>query len=422
MKKADEVLFLENLIILEYQYSSVVESISDHDLLCHKILEYKLPNAMTVDEMAKCYVNDVSFVFLNNYDKLMYLFSKCIPKLLQEYRYDLLQMVVEKEKNNMKKEDSFAFKNLKGINRILMKFGNNCGVKTIEYESMSINKVKRLAILYFNYIDPSFRLTNIFLEGIKKGEICLWDVYDDEVSDQVLANCSIDTIFSFETSLMNNNLFLNAPCEGNMLDLYCLVHEFFHYLTFLDREVNVISSCESFFTEVASVFHEKYLGQFLKMIAYPSETIDSILDFRENANNRSKPLICSLYSLMELENIDNNVMRQLDVMKYMDFYKIDNYDDASDFLLCNLVISDGAFFSGYRYMIADYIANSLLNKINNGNKHIVMKVLAMTSILKNELNPMNIIDFLECRDLFEDFSDDECLINKNNCLSKVKKD
>ncbi len=304
-----EILFLESLLILNNEYYSIQDSIIDKEKLCFKMLHSPLCGSLKILDYAKHYVKNKAFLDLSNYDKIMYLFQKVIDELLEKYRYDLLKKLVEREKENYQKQDSFAFLNHSGVKRILRTFKDAPSKVKKEYESLKIKKVINITILYLNAIDPTLKLQNIFLEALKNQSICLWDIYGSIVPSKILQYLAINEVFCWKT-VSQETVFLNGPCEGNILDVYSLIHEFFHYVTFWAEENTKMSSCESFFTEVASIFHEKKLREFLKMIQYPSKDIDAISIFRKEGNNNCLPLLNSLYQLMELKNFNEEHLKQ----------------------------------------------------------------------------------------------------------------
>ncbi len=70
----------------------------------------------------------------------------------------------------------------------------------------------------------------------------------------------------------------------------------------------------------------------------------------------------------------------------------------------NLVTNNGNFYTSYRYFIASYIVKNLIEKINNGQTYLLNKINNLAFLLgKTTIEPLYIIDFLECHELFYDF-------------------
>lgn len=408
INKSNNIDFLECIILIGIRYEGLHESYEDKEKFCEMLLSSKLDNSFSIASYAELFLetisckNSVFFKQKKASEQLNYIFQYLLPYLLGLYRYDLLRKIIHLEKDYLQKE-IFLNQNTLGVQRIIRyELSKDVSRSSCDIEFVDITTSISLVADYLDYVDDRGQYKKIFFDEIQRGNICIWDVYGNDIPKNVLQKLEIDDIFSFLT--LRDQLFLNAPCKENLLDAYSIVHEFIHFLSVKEKKYYTDSGVsESFFKEVCSVFHEKYFREFLLKKRYFNKDIDVILSFRNEANKTQGPVLLSLLTLICKRDWNIDVLLHLPLEPKQNGIVLDA-NGVCDFLLDVFMTSYGNYLDSYSYFVASYIGDILVSKIRDGKTYLLKRIQNVVSMLGvSSMDPMYFFDYLECRDAFYDF-------------------
>lgn len=361
------------------------------------------------------------------------IYKKTKDKLNEALRYDLLNYNIEQELNKILEYNPFAYQNLEKIIlcsiKSASKYNSYQGKNNI---SFPIGKTINITKEYLKEIDKSYCLYNLFQQKLLDGSILLWEINNknEELKmRQLHRELALDTK-SWKVFYEDNKIYINAPYDNTILDIYRLVHEFIHLCIYNNKE-NILEATDTeiFFEEFPSIYYENVLKNYLIRMGFPENIAEIAIKERENT------YINYVYSLIALSNLikvkqhhaitqsDLNIMYNINILKdeikklnktekeqyYQEMKKcginLENAEETAN-NICDSINSTTISYEYTKYKTINYIIATLLtehiNKKIDNNDTLKDKILFITKTLgTTEQEPEEVLEFLECADLFD---------------------
>lgn len=316
---------------------------------------------------------------ISNYEDIRILFAYARRKSRYELLSEYIKTTIAKVLYNGDYADLFTFNNVdqlfgdifdevrmyeeqfSGINGQLSKISKG---KTIEI-------VKKILVS----IDPSLEWLNIYSNMIKKNRI----IYINELSDN--ERKKLRNKYGLNEIRLSDNSFIATKEDGNYLlldykgnikDVINTLHEFIHYVMFLNGNFDI----SFMFEEFLSIFYELYAIDYLMNLGYSK--MEGLLIFKERIMNAisvdKESFILRKCALFQLNN------KLIDREMFIEFIKeaINNFniiilindeeviigsknaleyaDTLCDILLEKLIMNPDIFEKVGRYVIGTYLA------------------------------------------------------------------
>lgn len=186
-----------------------------------------------------------------------------------------------------------------------------------------------------------------------------------------------------------------VPWTNTLQDIYSLVHEFFHYIE--ESNSNIYQS-DNPICEIAPIFFELLLLDFLKEKGYPEEEVEKLRQNREiDTLNDSQNLLSYMQFLETINSSrpvtprkEEEVIREYDAMEDLSEDIKDQIIEATCDEQCESLIDDPFYIIDImKYTLAYYYANIALEKEQSG----VSMIPSMITLAKDveKLPPREIL-------------------------------
>ena len=330
-----------------------------------------------------------------------------ISKWLQNVsRWDTYNYLLKLLSNILRQIDDNT---LKQLNYLINNWVDDVAIRAMEYVTNNEDKqeYQKISMEEFDKL--------ILVDEKSESSMCYQD--DDGVFKILLENC--DDLRGF--------------CH--------FVHEFIHYVS---RQNGLLVSNMSI-TEFPSIFFETLCAEFLEEKGYSSEIVDQILNSRGYNNfmiyismrtlfaDLMRYLNCGVVSrddkialyqkyINSLNEVKKNFLEKLidsgEKVEDLDFLgevkrDIETMVDEDCDSMTVAFVKDGLLvINGYQYLIATYLANNVLEKLNNDDT-IISKMVDVTNNLGN-VSIKNIIELFNIENILEEPSIKKLVKNKND--------
>ena len=356
-----------------------------------------------------------------------------ISKWLQNVsRWDTYNYLLKLLSNILRQIDDDT---LKQLNHLINNWVDDVAIRAIEYvtnnddkqeyQKISMEEFDSLFYEFLNYIQAPGEWL-IAYNNLKENKLILVD----EKSESSMCYQDDDGVFKI---LLENCDDLRGFCD--------FVHEFIHYVS---RQNGLLVSNMSI-TEFPSIFFETLCAEFLKEKGYSSEIVDQILNSRGYNNfmifismrtlfaDLMRYLNCGVVSrddkialyqeyINSLNEVKKNFLEKLidsgekvEDLDFLEEVKRDietMVDEDCDSMIVAFVKDGLLVINGYQYLIATYLANNVLEKLNNDDT-IISKMVDVTNNLGN-VSIKNIIELFNIKNILEEPSIKKLVKNKND--------
>lgn len=360
-------------------------------------------------------------------------YKKTKDKLNNVLRYNLLNYNVEKELEQLKKYNPFAYQNFQEI--IILAISDILEYKDSKEEDIipfPIEKTLNIIKAYLKEIDKSNKLYNLFQEKIVDGSILLWKKGNENEELKIIQSHKeliLDTK-SWKVFNEEEKLYINAPYDNTILDIYRLIHEFIHLYIYSNKEnILEVTETETFFEEFPPIYYETMLKNYLIKIGFPDNIAEIAIKEREKSYINDIHSLITLKSLIKIK--EQRLITQSDLESFYNISalkeKTRNFNEAEtkkyyqemekcginlnsveetannicDHINTNIISYEYTEHKRINYVIAKLLTEEI-NKKSTNNSDLKNKVLYITSILgTTEKEPNEILEFLECENLFK---------------------
>lgn len=325
--------------------------------------------------------------------------------LKDNYRYPLLNDLIENEIIKIAcfsndKKDAFVFDNLEALLEIIIKEVKDNLLSEINYDFSKVNKGKNLTEEEFNQlltkflrvIDPSFEWLNIYNEALENNQIHFVK------ADDLLEKKRLFKIFNLDefarkiedltwnfTIASGNNLNIIVERNFNIKDFWAFIHEFIH---FIEYKKNASKAKSLSLEEFSATTYEKLALAFLGDEGYDTEEIEKMLHLRNYNTYRAGIDIIPIFSFMnkmlqsgqitkeeEIENakkvinlnnkLDQDIKEKLKEKEPHYFSAVKYSNHICDETITSLIMNTGRVRKEYPYIIGNYLAKLMVEKINS---------------------------------------------------------
>lgn len=367
-------------------------------------------------------------------DEQIEIYMKNKKILNDELRYELLNYNIEQEMERLKEYNPYAYKNLYMIVRLAIKCALNYQDYTIEeipyiHIEETINIIKG----FLKKIDKSNSLYHLFEEKLRDESILLWNIFDENEELRIVKEHKPLIIDTKEWKTFNegDKLYLNAPYESTILDIFHLLHEFIHLYMYNSKEnILEVSETETFFEEFPPIYYENKLSQYLEELGFPKEiatialkerdasylndvnsliTLSNLIRIKEHERSITQDDLGKMYNLHALREKMNSLTEE-EIKQYKtELAKcgiiLDSEEETAkytcDILNTNIISFEYSEHKRINYVVAKILTEHIIEKTKTDNS-LPDKVLYITKKLSTtELEPHEIIAFLSCDDLFD---------------------
>ena len=154
----------------------------------------------------------------------------------EKYRYELLKINVKNYFEDNPEMCNFSLINFEKIIEETLKVIDGYDEIFLDYYQYYFSLEKTISLIesFFNEVDTSKRLSNIFKEFLNDENVFIWDKNDEEKynllrKSKLPKSCPYCDFYDGFVSRINNEIFVNVYCRNNLLDSYNIIHEFIHY-------------------------------------------------------------------------------------------------------------------------------------------------------------------------------------------------
>lgn len=446
-----ELELLSNLIDINISLDNILTS-DDSDIqeTNFELIYYLLSNSNIYPAFINILNCQEYKIFMNGTtSEKLDIYKKIKEDLNSSLRYELLNYNIEQELEQLKKYNPFAYQNLSKI--ILLSIAYVLEYNQVEEKSdipFPIEKTISVVKLYLTEIDKSNHLCELFEQKLTDGNILLWPA-SDEREELRMVKSHKELIFDTKGWKVFNEkdtLYLNAPYDGTILDIYRLIHEFIHLYIYSKKDnILEVTSTEVFFEEFPPIYYETMLKDFLIKIGFSKNIASAAIKERECAFindvnslitlgnlikiKEKRPItkndLISMYNLEALKDRVKNLSNEEAKKYYQEMLKcgIDlnskeqTAKNICDNLNANIITFKYTEHKCINYIIAKLLTEHLNTKTPN-NQQLQEKILYVTGILgTTENEPDKVLEILECDDLFDNLPSFVAPSEKNNIKS-----
>ena len=228
----------------------------------------------------------------------------------------------------------------------------------------------------------------------------------------------VSSTFSF-----NGQLFVNVLLDGNLEDVFSIVHEFFHKYAFNGE--NYLDNCEMFlyelepFSELSSIYFESHLISFLKQKGFSEKEVLASHRYRRLNNfelyahntrfvelikksiiRREKivleDFVCDYSSIIEWIENNYDVMNQeqvqlLSIYQDLNSKKLENAKLGCDNFIKSVMFYSDDYYKSYSYIFDSIIAEYLLQK---SDKSVTWMLNFVKDMFYLDMDPYDILSMM----------------------------
>lgn len=321
----------------------------------------------------------------------------------------------------------FLINNLDGFRKIidnsslssLLSYVDTLNIDENEIPTLTQQELVDIVVEFLSYIDSTDNLKNTFLQYYNNGRILLWDVNSNEVPQHIKGIFGISGIRTWFVSFNGDTQekFINAPCRGNLIDAFCLIHELFHCIY---GSTNVYSSI---FCEFPSIFMEEVFKEFLLMKGLKNEVILGCMKFREENNTSvikelSEDILFLSKKLVNITLTKNDLCEKFDIEETMQYFSkmdqklcdefqllLEQANNDADLNAINkfefklMYLKASYFFDSFKYFVAKDLAIKML-ECNNINDSIKKLLSLQSTFINSNMSEHYYFSYLEIWDYY----------------------
>ena len=331
-------------------------------------------------------------------------------------RWDTYNYLLNITSNFLKTDDDEFFKRMNYIISLwfesIIEHNKNNNTSRKEYQKISDKEFDALFYEFLSYINAPDEWIRIY-NNLKAEKLIMLE--KENVSEHDNSMCFQDSDGIFKILISN----------GDNLRGFCnFVHEFIHYVS----RQNGLSIEKTSISEFPSIFFEKIAAEFLEEKGYSCETVNQILNDRDNSNySLSTSILLPLFSDLtryinhgkiskkdkmvfyqnQIDSINRARRKMLEILtnageeikdpSAFEQVEVDiekGVDDECDSLIDAFIKEGLLVISGYQYLLDSYLVEQVLSKRNN-NKTIMSRMIDVT----NNLGTISIKDILTLFDI-----------------------
>ena len=336
----------------------------------------------------------------------------------EKYRYELLKINVKNYFEDNPEMCNFSLINFEKIIEETLKVIDGYDEIFLDYYQYYFSLEKTISLIesFFNEVDTSKRLSNIFKEFLNDENVFIWDKNDEEKynllrKSKLAKSCPYCDFYDGFVSRINNEIFVNVYCRNNLLDSYNIIHEFIHYYIVKEIKLDEESESSKFFAEFPSIFFEYLFNMYLEDCALFE--FDRDIDIMERKVEVIKNVFmisstCKLYNAISKGNVEFSDFYQ----EYSNSLEFKNYEDKASHIylelteqiydmdmfcdVININISEIDYSNIISYVSATLFSEELIRLIRNGKMYLVNRLIdVMDSLAYTSMDPKYILSYLE---------------------------
>ena len=244
----------------------------------------------------------------------------------------------------------------------------------------------------------------------------------------------------------NGVLRILVTLDGPFNCFYSLVHEFVHYISMQNSEIENSQLIQLPLSEFPSIFFEKLSAEFLKNKGYQDSIVDAVIKERNKNNLEIYLVLSSLFEdiinfikngpilrsdkikrreneIHDIQKVKETIAKIFEErgkniadMNFLEQFKTDienNVDKECDECIYKFIKDGMSIIRGYKYLLGTFLADELLKEYNN-DATILTKMIQVSNNL-GTTNLQNILIDLDIHSLFERLGNNKDIIKiKNN--------